>query len=176
MGKSYLLKPYVESAQDLKLESSIDFKNGLLCLDYTLSSNVTISKVLLPSFEKAERQNGLWKSSCFEAFLFFTEPDYIEINISPSGAWNCYSFSSYRQGMVMTEDLNMTHLSSSHSDNEFHLEACFNYSLKKYPNSVQLCAILENSNTKQLSYWALEHSPKEPDFHLKRLSTNYRWS
>lgn len=176
MGKSYLLKPYAEVEKDLNLESHIDFKNGLLCLEYTLSSNSTISKVFLPKFENTHRKDELWKSTCFEAFLFYNEPDYIEINISPSGAWNAYSFSSYRKGMVMTEDLNLTHLSSSHSDREFHLEACFDYSVKKYPYSIQLCSILEDSNTEELSYWALDHDNDKPDFHLKRLSTNYRWS
>lgn len=176
MGKSYLLKPYVEVDKGLKLESRIDFKNGLLCLDYTLSADSSKLQVKLPKFEKAQRQDELWKSTCFEAFLFFNEPDYLEINISPSGAWNTYSFSSYRKDMVMTEDLNLTHLSSSHSDHEFHLEACFDYNIKKYPYSIQLCAVLKDIKTGVLNYWALEHDNKNPDFHLKRLSTNYRWS
>ena len=47
------------------------------------------------------RQDHLWQTTCFEFFLGLADrPDYWEFNLSPSGHWNCYRFSDYRQGMT----------------------------------------------------------------------------
>lgn len=53
-----------------------------------------------PEFKALERRDELWKSTCLELFLSSpADPSYLEINLSPCGGWNIYSFSSYRKGM-----------------------------------------------------------------------------
>src|SRR5262249_19858662 len=45
--------------------------------------------------------DGLWQTTCFEAFL---KPaggaGYLELNFAPSGEWAAYGFSGYRVGMA----------------------------------------------------------------------------
>lgn len=52
----------------------------------------------LPASTEPQRRDGLWRSTCFEAF-FLDEASgaYVEFNFSPSGEWAAYQFSSYRQ-------------------------------------------------------------------------------
>ena len=58
-----------------------------------------------PEFTALERKDELWKSTCLELFLSSPDdPSYLEINLSPCGAWNSYSFSSYREGMKTEHD------------------------------------------------------------------------
>lgn len=42
------------------------------------------------------RQDGLWKSSCFELFLATGQESYREYNFCWDGSWQCYDFDSYR--------------------------------------------------------------------------------
>jgi len=53
-----------------------------------------------PGYQGLQRSQGLWRSTCCELFLGDAGgTGYTEINLCPSGRWNCYSFDSYRQGM-----------------------------------------------------------------------------
>lgn len=46
-----------------------------------------------------QRRDGLWQSTCFEAFLGVVgERQYWELNLSCSGDWNLYRFEGYRSG------------------------------------------------------------------------------
>jgi hypothetical protein len=62
-----------------------------------------LSDLVVPVFNFPDqhlRRNELWKHTCFELFLSTPHsPGYWEVNLSPSGDWNFYSFNSYRQNM-----------------------------------------------------------------------------
>lgn len=48
----------------------------------------------------ATRRNDLWLSSCCELFIAEAgNTGYLELNVSPTGDWNCYEFTDYRSGM-----------------------------------------------------------------------------
>lgn len=55
----------------------------------------------LPASAEPQRRDGLWQSTCFEAF-FLDEASgvYVEYNFSPSGEWAAYRFGSYRRGQA----------------------------------------------------------------------------
>ena len=60
-----------------------------------------IENIVLPPPAEPLRADGLWKTTCFEAFVrppFGTS--YMEFNFSPSGRWAAYDFAAYRAGMV----------------------------------------------------------------------------
>ena len=47
------------------------------------------------------RQDRLWEETCLELFLGTADSgEYWELNLSPSGHWNVYRFTSYRKGMM----------------------------------------------------------------------------
>jgi hypothetical protein len=54
----------------------------------------------LPEARPPARADGLWKTTCFEAFIQDAAGDqYSEFNFSPSGEWAAYRFDHYRKGM-----------------------------------------------------------------------------
>ena len=74
--------------------------NGWLELSYGLLALAPpgLSTLVLPSPlddgpQHGTRRDGLWKATCFEAFLALpNQSRYWEINLSPNGDWAVYSF------------------------------------------------------------------------------------
>lgn len=116
------------------------------------------------------RTDGLWEGTCFEFFLApWDSPGYWEFNLSPSGCWNIYGFSGYREGM--------------HEERAF-ASLPFEVVLREGSLSVRLAveigrilapdraidigvsAVLESKDG-SFSYWALEHRAARPDFHQR---------
>jgi hypothetical protein len=53
-----------------------------------------------PQYEGLQRTDELWRSTCCELFLGDADGEgYTELNLCPSGRWNCYRFDRYREGM-----------------------------------------------------------------------------
>ncbi len=119
--------------------------------------------------EPVQRRDELWKSTCFEAFLSLSaEPSqpYLEINCSPRGDWNIYSFDSYRQGMTPSPDL-VAQLIKRDVQPEY---AVFTVQIRgplpSEPLLTSLTAVVQFVDG-TISYWALQHSQEKPNFHDK---------
>ncbi|MCP9817976.1 DOMON-like domain-containing protein [Synechococcus sp. Cruz-9H2] len=154
----------------LELTGQIRRRAGTLELAMRLVGDLA-SVVLAAPSSRPERRDDLWRSTCFELFIAAAgEPVYREVNLSPTGHWNVYRFSSYRQGM----------------ENEPCLQA-LPFEFKSVPGSIELalawplpddlraakaclevgvCAVIEQRQG-QLSYWALTHPGDEADFHRR---------
>lgn len=123
-------------------------------------------KLVVPPFAGKGRADGLWQTTCFEAFLMPEGgPAYLEINLSPSERWAAYDFASYREGMV---ERPFPHEPQSAMRAGEQL-AIFDSSiplagLPKDACALGLCAVIEEEGGR-LSYWALAHPEGEPDFH-----------
>jgi hypothetical protein len=50
----------------------------------------------MPELRPPVHTDGLWRQTCFEAFIGAASARYCEYNFSPSGAWAAYHFSGYR--------------------------------------------------------------------------------
>ena len=51
------------------------------------------SRIRIPAVCAPARTLGLWKHTCFEAFVAIEgEPAYHEFNVSPSGEWAVHAF------------------------------------------------------------------------------------
>ena len=64
---------------------------AVLVCDYALHADM--ERVRLPPTAAGERRDGLWRHTCFEAFV--TAPGvsgYYEFNFSPGGDWAAYRF------------------------------------------------------------------------------------
>jgi hypothetical protein len=132
-----------------------------LCLRYRLTG--TIGALVVPPPAAAERADGLWRHSCFEAFVRpIGGQRYCELNLSPSRQWAAYSFDGYRSGM---KDLPIPCPAIELQRDGDRLELQAELELDE-PGTWQLglCAVIEEAGG-GLSYWALRHPPGKPDFH-----------
>ncbi|ENY82742.1 MULTISPECIES: DOMON-like domain-containing protein [Sphingopyxis] len=107
--------------------------------------------------------DGLWQSSCFEAFLTEEgQPDYTEFNYAPDGRWACYQFDDYRS-LLKSDDLAPWDMTCERG------AALYILRIEPgiYPDRgsrLALSAVIEELDGTK-SYWALRHPPGKPDFH-----------
>lgn len=138
-----------------------------LKLHYRLTGD--LDALQLPEPRPPLRTDGLWRHSCFEAFIGHAGAhDYWEFNFSPSGAWAAYHFKAYREGMapllagappVVTPRIGMESVELSVAIDLSWLARSPVAGLR-----LGLAAVVEDK-ARVLSYWALKHSAEKPDFH-----------
>jgi hypothetical protein len=123
-------------------------------------------KLVIPPFAGKGRADGLWRTTCFEAFL---KPQggtcYVELNLSPSERWAAYDFADRRKGMaerVFPHEPQCTmRLGSSFAIFDAAVPVA---GLPVLPCALGMSAVIEEEGG-TMSYWALAHPPGEPDFH-----------
>jgi hypothetical protein len=141
---------------------------GTLVFQYSLEAD--LSRVRVPPTGDGGRADGLWKHTCFEAFVApADEPGYHEFNFSPSLDWAIYRFSAYREGMSPAEVGRAPAISVRRGDDGLELEAAVRLGhmadLRDASHlRIALAAVIEDENGR-LSYWGLRHPPGKPDFH-----------
>lgn len=117
----------------------------------------------------SQRTDGLWRHTCFEAFLQAPGGEYWEYNLSPSGAWAAYEFSGYRAGMRPLTGGGVPAIQSRRKPDAFELSATLDlrWLAARLPLAalrLGLTAVIED-RSQVLSYFALEHAAEKPDFH-----------
>jgi hypothetical protein len=132
---------------------------GKLALLYVVTGR--IGDLSIPPPAPAERTDGLWQRTCFEAFLGRGQ-GYLELNFSPSGQWAAYRFDSYRAGMTEAQ-IGTPEIRTRRSEDIYELEASLAQPLSG-PLQLALAAVIEEANGRK-SYWALAHPPGKADFH-----------
>jgi hypothetical protein len=115
------------------------------------------------------RADGLWRHTCFEAFLQAPGGEYWEYNLSPSGAWAAYEFSGYRADMKPLASGADPAIDCQRGPNSFELSATLDLQWLAVRHSLAalrlgLTAVIED-RSRVLSYFALEHAAEKPDFH-----------
>lgn len=141
---------------------------GRLILSYTVIG--TIADLRLPPGTSAARTDGLWRHTCFEAFVRVPPGTaYYEFNFAPSTQWAAYRFDRYRHGMRAVDRIGALPIVVQASHDRYALKASLELDgLPDLPPeaawSLALSAVIEEQNGR-LSYWALAHPPGPPDFH-----------
>lgn len=137
-------------------------------LSYIVSAEM--SRIRMPAAAANARSDGLWRHTCFEAFVHISfGTEYYELNFSPSGQWAAYQFGGYRSGMRIADEITGIPIELRSSPGGCTLQASLD------PNRfaglppdrawrLGLSAVIEDTNG-GLSYWALAHVPGKPDFH-----------
>lgn len=127
--------------------------------------------VLMPPYAiTPERRDGLWRHSCFEAFLRAGDDDaYCEFNFAPSHDWAAYRFSGYRSGMTEVREVKSIRIELDRDLAPTALTAWLELDplaelAVDRPWRLGLAAVIEERNGCR-SYWALAHPPGAPDFH-----------
>lgn len=152
-----------------KVEVLIWRDNGEFDLDFRLFGSPL--RVLFPPWADApSRTDGLWQTTCFEAFIRPLGGDaYFELNLSPSGNWASYRFDSYRSGMREASIFGRPD-SDIWMENGIRMQdATFDISMIPELDpaigwDIGLSAVIEEIDGTK-SYWALDHGAGPPDFH-----------
>src|SRR6476619_8020804 len=72
--------------------------DGVLGCRYALRGDM--ARLRLPRAGGGRRADGLWRHTCFEAFVTVADTtSYYEFNFSPALDWAAYRFEDYRTGM-----------------------------------------------------------------------------
>ena len=120
-----------------------------------------VDDLILPDLQAAERTDGLWKQTCFEAFVRLDGAGYIELNFSPSSQYAAYRFDDYRSGMRDEPVEVETWLDGG--ETWVALEAAVRCKALTAGSSLGLSAVIRERDS--TSYWALGHPDGAPDFH-----------
>lgn len=128
-----------------------------------------IDDVVWPAAQSPVRADGLWKSTCFEAFVrTVSAPAYTEFNFSPAGAWAAYRFARYRDQMRPAQTSAAPKIACTREDARAHIDIKLADWGAELADAVCLHAALTvvlEAKTGARSYWALAHPPGAPDFH-----------
>lgn len=169
MINTFRLIPFISSpiTEGFRLVVTVVRRANVIELMFKLTGEV--NTLFMPGrCRKPVRKDSLWQTTCFE--MFVREPNknmYLEVNISPSGCWNVYTFADYRMSMMEEElaDLSRTKISVSESSCivESNLDVGDLFGVDA-PLQVGLSSVL-NHQQGEKSYWALVHPGEVPDFH-----------
>ncbi len=141
---------------------------GRVVFRYRLRAD--LSRLRIAPAMAAQRVHGLWRHTCFEAFIKTPgAASYYEFNFAPSGQWAAYRFEAYREGGVPSGLGACPEIAVRRFDDRLELDAALRVEeWIAHPGAshfeVGLTAILEEDNGR-LSYWALNHAPGDADFH-----------
>ena len=151
-----------------------------LVLEYHLSAKDPAFLQVLEPFVKGEpaevpvgiRKDGLWKETCFEAFIGKSGSEgYFEFNGTVNGDWNLYSFEGYREGMKevpVTPEATPGLSNRATSDGSLRLGFSVPLVLLGGEAAIErvgLTAVVKTSRV--TTYWAIKHAGEKPDFHLR---------
>jgi len=170
-SRRFSLKPFLTAdlPPDVKVTGNISRSFNTLTINYMLIGPLANLVIPAPA-ENPLRRNALWEETCFEFFIAAKNSDqYWEFNLSPSGHWNVYRFTSYRQGMQEEQSLaSLPFIVQSQPDI---LRLSAEIDLVKFIPTDQLLNVAISAVIKsidgRITYWALTHPGPQADFHRR---------
>lgn len=144
----------------------VRMRHDVLALSYLLRGET--GALRLPPQTAPARSDGLWRHTCFEAFLRAGDA-YCEFNFAPSTQWAAYRFDGYRDGMRAIDEIAAPQIAVESSAASFELRAYLDPNgVPELPRGARwqlgLSAVIEEKDGGK-SYWALAHPAGRPDFH-----------
>ncbi len=139
-----------------------------LWLRYLVTGHV--ASIHIPAPCTVRRAEGLWRRTCFEAFLRTPgNPRYWELNLSPSGEWALWRFEGYRAGVTSPPVPSPPVIEVRQTPDALELEAnvevpTLDLDPCKAAIRLGLAVVVEEAGGR-CSYWALAHPVDRPDFH-----------
>ncbi len=147
----------------------LELSYGVLTTASSGLADLVTPDVLIDGLQtNGERRDGLWTTTCFEAFLALPGcPDYWEINLSASGDWALYRFDAYRQGQHPQDLAEAPLIRLRRWHHQLRLDARFPLT-PWWPEQIcpdlALSCVLDRGEA-GLSHWALRHPQHQADFH-----------
>ena len=163
---AFSLHPFPgQESSGISIEGGIKRTNQTITLSFLLQGN--LGDLVLPPAAKRNRCDNLWQSTCFELFWAEEgEKNYWELNLAPNGDWNVYAFTEYRTGMCQEDRVAEPRIETAHTPGSFSLTAELEIGklhASPAPLRVGVSGVLKHRDSR-LSYWALAHPKKRPDF------------
>ena len=162
------LFPHSSSSHPRPLSIECEISRATLGIGIEFTIHGMLDRLEIPEPGEPERRDGLWRHTCFEAFL---RPaggtTYHEFNMAPSRAWAVYRFDDYREGFSqsLVEPAMAIHVESGvRLMKQFALLDFGDDPPLQGPLEVGLSAVVEATDGSK-SYWALAHPDGPPDFH-----------
>ena len=168
-SRGFSLKPFQSGGlpPHWEITGGIGRSPNKLSLTYALSG--PLEEIVIPPLaDNRLRKNGLWEETCFELFLGpVTSDHYWEFNLSTTGHWNVYRFTSCREGMQ--EEAAFTALPFSVLLYSGFLQLSLEVELERIVPADQalkigISAVIKAINGRT-TFWALTHPGPQPDFH-----------
>jgi hypothetical protein len=150
-----------------RIEATLARDDRGLWLSYALTGDLEALHIASPG--QGEFADGLWKHTCFEAFL---KPEggaaYVELNLAPSRCWAAYGFRDTRQPTDW-RPTGAPVIDIARAGRTLRLTAQVPASMLGPAADAPvvllgLSAVVETRDG-DLSYWALHHVAGSPDFH-----------
>jgi hypothetical protein len=123
-----------------------------------------MGEVRTPAQAEPARRDGLWRHTCFEAFVRGPGEGYLELNFSPSTEWAAYRFAGYREGMAEAEVVPEIHAVRTARTLELTAAVDLPEELADVDWSLAVSAVVE-ATAGGVAYWSLAHPAGKPDFH-----------
>ena len=167
----FFLKPFPGEGNPagVTIDGSIARRADTLSIRYEVRGN--LSKLSIPAAPEApRRKDRLWEGTCLELFLGTADSEeYWEFNLSPSGHWNAYRFTRYREGMREEPAITSLPFDLRRDPEALLLTAEFGIG-KIVPAGKDLAAtvaaVIETIDGGK-SHWAPVHPASRPDFHRR---------
>ncbi|CAG35354.1 DOMON-like domain-containing protein [Desulfotalea psychrophila] len=168
--KIFSLRPHATSPlAGIQLGGAIYRQQNSISIWFQLRGD--LAQIKMGKGGQQGRCHDLWRKTCFEVFIARPEsPAYWELNVSPMGEWNIYSFSECRRGMQEEVGIEQVSVTTYQTEDSFtlHCNLCLDKILfPNYPLQIAACAVLQDREG-LCSYWALEHGEGPPDFHNRK--------
>ena len=107
----------------------------------------------------------LWKKTCFECFFFDTNSDkYFEVNVSPDGQYDLFSFEKYRQKSSTPAPIEISELIIE-KDQDF-VSVSLQIKHKLNTKHSLFPTVILDTPSEQL-FFALKHQDSKPNFHKR---------
>ena len=169
--RRFSLKPFRGEGTErgVKITGSIGRRANLLSVGCVFTGN--LPELAIPEMEAyPRRKDRLWEETCLEFFLGVQDSArYWEFNLSPSGDWNVYRFTSFRKGM--REEPAFASLPFVIRREPEALGLFLNLDIGKIMPAhkdmeVAVAAVIKTVKG-AVSHWALVHPGPRPDFHRR---------
>src|SRR5258708_31011963 len=117
MRRALMIHPDSRCAAVTGIEADVVCpRSGEMALTYRVTG--LMSGVRLPAATRPERTDGLWRHTCFEAFVG-AGTGYLECNFAPSTQWAAYRFAGYRNGMTPASEIATRPIAAPADDRPF---------------------------------------------------------
>ena len=167
----FFLKPFAGEGNPagVTIGGSIARRADTLSVRYEMRGN--LSRVSIPApADSPRRKDRLWEGTCLELFLGTADSGrYWEFNLSPTGHWNVYRFTRYREGM--REEPAYTTLPFAVRIGPGALELSMELDVGRIIPAGEaieagVAAVIKTIDGGR-SHWALAHPASRPDFHRR---------